>query len=302
MFARRLILFLLTLSAILGCTREGRRTQTYTDEEGVVRLLPPAVPAGEQDSMAYLLAHYWDGMSFGDTLYSHDEEFVARALLGYRPYLSAGDSAHRAEAVRSLMSRAEVDTVAYVRLMDLSEELLYDRDYYDEYLPFAEAIIESDFPSEWDKVRPQEQVRSIRLNRPGTLANDFEYVTLQGDTARMSDLRGEPLVLFFYNAPCHSCGTKADEFGKSPLITSALAAGRLRILAVDKWGDEESWREKTRSMPKGWIHGRNYKDFDGMELYIIDHVPTIYLLDSQGRVFLRDTSLEEIEQQLTSVD
>ena len=216
MFARRLILFLLTLSAILGCTREGRRTQTYTDEEGVVRLLPPAVPAGEQDSMAYLLDHYWDGMSFGDTLYSHDEEFVARALRGYRPYLSAGDSAHRAVAVRSLMSRAEVDTVAYVRLMDLSEGLLYDREYYDEYLPFAEAIIESDFPSEWDKVRPQEQVRSIRLNRPGTLANDFEYVTLQGDTARMSDLRGEPLVLFFYNAPCHSCGTKADEFGKSP--------------------------------------------------------------------------------------
>lgn len=252
--------------------------------------------------MAYLLDHYWDGMSFGDTLYSRDEDFVARALLGYRPYLSAGDSAHRTEAVRSLMSRAEVDTVAYVRLMDLSEELLYDREYYDEYLPFAEAIIESDFPSEWDKVRPQEQVRSIRLNRPGTLANDFEYVTLQGDTARMSDLRGVPLVLFFYNAPCHSCGTRADELGESPVITSALAAGSLRILAVDKWGDEESWREKVRSMPKGWIHGRNYKDFDSMELYIIDHVPTIYLLDSEGRVLLRDTSIEEIGQQLTSAD
>ncbi len=53
-------------------------------------------------------------------------------------------------------------------------------------------------------------------------------------------------------------------------------------------------------MTKGWIHGRNYRDFDGMELYIIDHVPTIYLLDSQGRVFLRDTSIEEIGQQLTS--
>ena len=39
-----------------------------------------------------------------------------------------------------------------------------------------------------------------------------------------------------------------------------------------------------------------------MELYIIDHVPTIYLLDSEGHVLLRDTSLEEIEQQLTSVD
>ena len=298
MLTKRLIPLLLVLAVSVGCTREDPRTQTCTDEEGIVRLLPPAVPTGEQDSMAYLLDHYWDGMSFGDTLYSHDEEFVARTLRGYRPYLSAGDSAHRAEAVRSLMSRAEVDTVAYVRLMDLSEELLYDREYYDEYLPFAEAIIESDFPSEWDKVRPQEQVRSICLNRPGTLANDFEYVTLRGDTTRMSDLRGEPLVLFFYNAPCHICGTKADELGKSPLITSALAAGTLRVLALDKWGDVESWREKVQDMPTGWIHGRNYKDFDGMELYVIEHVPTIYLLDSQGRVLLRDTSLEEIEQQL----
>ena len=298
MLTKRLIPLLLALAVSVGCTREDPRTQTYTDEEGVVRLLTPTVPVGEQDSTAYLLDHYWDGMSFGDTLYSHDEDFVARALLGYRPYLSSADSAHRAEAVRSLMSRAEVDTVAYVRLMDLSEELLYDREYYDEYLPFAQAIIASDFPSEWDKVRPQEQVRSICLNRPGTLANDFEYVTLRGDTARMSDLRGEPLVLFFYNAPCHSCGTKADELGKSPLITSALAAGTLRVLALDKWGDVESWREKVRGMPTGWIHGRNYKDFDGMELYVIEHVPTIYLLDSQGRVLLRDTSLEEIERQL----
>lgn len=55
-------------------------------------------------------------------------------------------------------------------------------------------------------------------------------------------------------------------------------------------------------MTMGWIHGRNYRDFDGMELYIIDHVTTIYLLDSEGRVLLRDTSLEVIEQQLTSVD
>ena len=39
-----------------------------------------------------------------------------------------------------------------------------------------------------------------------------------------------------------------------------------------------------------------------MELYIIDQVPTIYLLDSEGRVLLRDTSLEQIEQQLISVD
>ena len=39
-----------------------------------------------------------------------------------------------------------------------------------------------------------------------------------------------------------------------------------------------------------------------MELYVIEHVPTIYLLDSQGRMLLRDTSLVEIEQQLTSVD
>lgn len=37
-----------------------------------------------------------------------------------------------------------------------------------------------------------------------------------------------------------------------------------------------------------------------MELYIIEHVPTICLLDSDGRVLLRDTCLEEITQQLAA--
>lgn len=36
-----------------------------------------------------------------------------------------------------------------------------------------------------------------RLITPGELAPDFELVDVQGDSIRLSDLRGKPLVLAF---------------------------------------------------------------------------------------------------------
>lgn len=296
-----LLLTILLLVLATSCGGGPRQTAVYTDEEGLVRLLPPEVPAGEADSLGYLLDHYWDGMIFSDTLYSHSVDFMLRAMAGYIPALEAGDSLRRAEAVRSLMQRAEVDTLAYVRLMDLSEQLLYDKGLYDEYLPFAYAIVESDFPMEWDKARPEEQIRSIRLNRPGTLASDIPFETLSGDTMRISDLRGKPTILFIYNAPCHTCWGEAEEIDRSPVIGPLVMQGRVTVLALDKWGEKAIWHDIAVQLPPKWIHGANYTDIDTMEHYIVESVPSVYLLDADGRVLLRNASLPELKQQLAQL-
>lgn len=298
---RRTLFLLLLVTLLASCGGKTARTSVYTDEEGLVRLLPPEVPAGVTDSLGYLLDHYWDGMVFSDTLYSHSADFMLRAMAGYIPALQAGDSLGRAEAVRSLMQRAEVDTLAYVRLMDLSEQLLYDKGLYDEYLPFAYAIVESEFPMEWDKARPEEQIRSIRLNRPGTLASDIPFETLSGDTMRISDLRGKTTILFIYNAPCHTCRGEAEEIDRSPVIGPLVMDGRVTVLALDKWGQRSVWHDIAQQMPPKWIHGANYTDIDSMEHYIVESVPSIYLLDADGRVRLRNAHLPELEQHLSEL-
>lgn len=300
----RLIIGALLVALLLVACGSGRerKTATYMDEAGVTRLCLPEVPPETTDSVAFLLDHYWDRMAFVDTLTSHDEAFMRRALVGYIPYLTAGDSSRRATAVSELMHRAEVDTLAYVHLMDLSEELLYDRGRREEYLPFAQAIVASSFPTEWDKARPQVQIRTILLNRPGTLASDFDYFTPAGDSVRLSDLRGKPLLLFIYNSPCHLCHGEADTYGRLDHFSAAVEEGRVRALAVDKWGNEVQWLEEIKDFPKGWLHGRNYRDFEGTELYVIDHVPTVFLLDPDGRVLLRDTDPMEVESMVSQLE
>lgn len=286
------------LLSLLACSA-GRRTEVYVDEEGVVWLdtlpTPSALTTPEEQS-AYQVAHYWDRMDFSDTVYARDRDFIERTLARYVVYLPSADSTISYPAVADLMQRAETDSLSYSLLAHLADDL-YEAGEYESYLPFARAILESDFLSEADRMTPEYQIRLVMLNRPGTLASDFDYVTLSGDTLRMSSLRGKPLVLFFYNASCHSCYSVAVRMESSTVISTAVAEGKVSVLAIDKMGDVDAWRASVRSeMPRAWLHGYNYTQLYNTELYNIDAVPTIYLLDEDGVVLLRETTPEEIEQ------
>ena len=60
--------------------------------------------------------------------------------------------------------------------------------------------------------------------------------------------------------------------------------------------DLEEWLAHLNGMPAGWVHGYD----KGMEitqkrLYDIKAIPTIYLLDRDKNVILKDTSIEAVE-------
>lgn len=292
-------LTILLLLSLFSCSSDRRRTEVYLDEEGVVWLdtIPtPATLSTLAEQSDYQVAHYWDRMDFSDSVYARDPDFMRRTFARYIAYLPAADSTISYPAVTDLMQRAETDSLSYSLLAHLADDL-YERGDYESYLPFAQAILESDFLSVADRMTPEYQIRMVRLNRPGTVANDFDYVTLGGDTLRMSSLRGKPLVLFFYNATCHTCHSVAARMDSSTAISTAVAEGKVNVLAIDKMGDVDAWRASVRSdMPRAWLHGYNYTQLYNTELYNISAVPTIYLLDKDGTVLLRETTPEELEQ------
>ncbi len=294
---------LLALSPILllilsSCTKE-KHTAVYLDQAGVAWLDTVPIPSdlsSPEERAEYQLLHYWDGLVFTDETYTHDADFMSRVFDRYVSQLQEVDSATAYPAVEDLMRRAEADSVSYYVFTHLADGL-YERGDYESYLPFARAIIASDYPTEVDKMIPEYQLSLVLKNRPGTPATDFTYHTIDGMSS-MSSLLGErPLILFFYNVSCHTCHRVMADIESSEILSTAISNGKLSVLTVDKMGPLEDWTSSLKDeLPKGWIHGYNYTDLYDTDLYNIKGVPTIYLLDKDGTVLIREASVASLEQ------
>ena len=87
-----------------------------------------------------------------------------------------------------------------------------------------------------------------------------------------------------------------------PAFLEMQEKGTLRVLAVYPDDNEEEWLLKSSGMPRGWIVGWNKQgDIRSKVLYEIRATPTLYLLDKQKRVILKDASLKQTIQYLSAV-
>lgn len=117
-------------------------------------------------------------------------------------------------------------------------------------------------------------------------APDFEAVTLDGETIRLSDLRGQPVVLIFFLYTCPHCH-HAMKFLRGQLDGLAEAA-RPAVLGVSVSGSPSAVRAELKS--KGFDFFPVVSDPDGRlrTLYgVVGGVPDILLIDKQGRIRAR---------------
>jgi len=72
---------------------------------------------------------------------------------------------------------------------------------------------------------------------------------------------------------------------------------QVQVLAIDPWGDRAKWKAYQTELSDKWING-----FDSdskvlsFNLYDLKASPTIYLLDENKKVLLKDTYLEPVIQ------
>ena len=80
----------------------------------------------------------------------------------------------------------------------------------------------------------------------------------------------------------------------------ALQDARVKVLAVYPYDDTELWKQKTLQTPGNWIDARG-ADGESLEsLYFIQATPSLYLLDSQKRVLLKDAPPQAVIRYLNT--
>jgi cytochrome c biogenesis protein CcmG/thiol:disulfide interchange protein DsbE len=133
----------------------------------------------------------------------------------------------------------------------------------------------------------------------GDEAPDFELNTLDGETIRLSDLRGTPVVLNFWASWCTPCRA---EF---PLLRNAhrSADGEFAVVGVDTGDIRGDGRQFARDQRADWPNGF---DVDGAvaRSYGVIGLPQTFFIRADGTIAARvpaELSEDTIREQLATI-
>ena len=295
------VLWLMLFTATAGCSQaqSGKKPAAVLPEKVFTLPQIPPVLISPGDRASYLVAHYWDGFDFSDTTLIARPEITEQAFadfLDVLPHVSPDESV---KALRGLMASASVDHTMLMYFTELAGKYLYDPNspFRNEefYIPVLEYIVSLPDLAELYKIRPRYRLELALKNRPGDVATDFTYTLSNGKSGRLSGIKSEYTVLFFNNPDCADCiSTKAFIVG-SALFRKLVLAKRLAVVAVYPDGDLSLWKKTT--YPPAWINGSN-PALSEARLYDLKAMPTLYLLDKDKRVILKDAPVGKIEEWL----
>lgn len=305
---RHLISAVITLSLMLatvpvttscgGASRHdgGVPSDTLAAEPTLPPLPMPPVPSTlttPTARAAYLLAHFWDAMDWNDSTLLASESFMEQHFADYFVVLALADSTTASYGVTTMLKQASVNQKATDCIADISSRYLYNHDS-PMYQPVSYAVMVDAMLrlkqglSDATRLRLEQDRRSLLANRPGTQATDFEFVTRSETSTRLSRHYGKPTILMFYDSDCEICAKIEGWLAGSENINRAIAEGRLQVIAIDIFTPERAtWLEHARTLPSTWTVGYA-PTVDDEELYHVRATPSLYYLDPQGVITVRD--------------
>ena len=132
------------------------------------------------------------------------------------------------------------------------------------------------------------------LNRPGTPATDFRFIDTAGRKRTLYGIRAELLLLIFGNPDCQACKELQEALESREDLSAAIASGELKVVDIYIDDDVEGWKQRVAEYPASWINGYD-PDFVIRTdlLYNVRALPSLYLLDANKTVLLKDCTPEQ---------
>jgi peroxiredoxin/outer membrane lipoprotein-sorting protein len=140
------------------------------------------------------------------------------------------------------------------------------------------------------------QTGSFLLHQP---APDFELKTLEGDKVRLADLKGRPVLLSFWASWCGPCRREL------PLLSALYEQYKNKGLVILGVNDEGRGTARKFAETAGLtFQTLDDSNFKVNRLYRVRAIPTLFLIDPQGKiaVFFRGAKEpEKIRAALASI-
>ncbi len=321
---KQLFVLLLTIAGlllgILSCSFMSRggsepKSDSRLEEQAVENIpaasdtfLLPQIPVTLVDPFeraVYLVMHYWDRFDFTNRGLIDRPEITEQAFVDYIDILKHVPKENADESLAYTLEKASVDTAMYIHFGAMFEKYLYDFNspFRNEemYLPVIEQLEKSSLIPEGRKSSLRFQKEMARKNRVGNQAPNFSYTLPSGKSYKLHELTSEYTLLIFSNPGCNTCEAIIERIERSSEVNRVLSLNNpgqtmLTILTVYPDEDLDEWLAYLPNMPATWVHGYD----KGMrvsreKLYDIRAIPTIYLLDRDKMVILKDASVDDVE-------
>ncbi len=265
----------------------------------------PAIPDTLQtveSRSSYLVAHYWDRFSFADSLqFMNQPEMVEQALVDYVDLFRLVPAAEAENSLSALMDQASVTLNGFLFFYNTLEKYLYDATSpmrnESLFIPVLQKMMASNKLNDDDKLRPAMLLKSVSKNKVGSMAADFSYTKPDGSRHRFSEVQTPLTLLIFFDPECDDCHQVIMRLEKTDVLNQLTADRQLTVLAVYPGENKRLWQTMAQHMLPTWEIGMDESQtIYNKELYDILGFPSMYLLDQQKTVILKDASLTALEE------
>lgn len=262
----------------------------------------PTILTQPEERKVYLIVHYWDNFNFADTVLVNNRNITEQGIADFLATLADRTLSEslKAESLDNFCGSLEQQTYAQKIFLQLMEDYLYNPNspFYNEslYALFLKRMLESKYVDGLKKSSLQFTLQLINRNSPGQKAMNFVYYLPDGSkhTLYQTRVRKNRLLLVFYDPDCPSCHDIMMEMIYDKLLKQEVDAGNLTVLAIYTEGNEKVWKDTLGELPEGWIVGTDREEIKQCCLYDLKAMPSLYLLDGDKKVILKDVSYRKI--------
>ena len=295
------------VSAVLIVAGCGQRKAEQFQALPFPDVLPPAMMEDPQDRAEYMAQNMWNGLTDPSRTYPCDSLLVSgvrradveQKFANWTQVLGMSSRPVAEKSVSRLYDRAlacekkDTSSNVFETFASLVDKYLFDpnsplRDE-DLYGAYASRLAAYEGYTEVQKEKYARDARLCALNKVGTKAADFRFADRRGKIRTLYGVEAPYTLLFFSNPGCEACMSIINVLKEDPQISSMISSGRLKVLNIYIDEDLDAWRSYMPVYPDEWYNGFD-PDFviRNETLYNVRAIPSLYLLDSDKTVLLKD--------------
>ena len=289
---------LFTLFVLWACTL----VQAQAQQSFPYPAIPDTLRSVEQRA-GYLSEHYWDNYNFADTLLLKSKEVTEQGFVNFIDILNRFnlDNASKGVAHKDIaqkgITRKDI-TQKGIAQKDITQqgiacftrkafsnaaakerfENLIEHYFEDQlspvrndrvYLIFLEEMKNSPCFDETEKERIAFKIKTTNKNLPGDIAINFKFKDESGKEHQLSDYKDQKVILYFYDPDCENCHE------------------------VSAW-------LKQQTIPADIKVLKMIADNHISYMYSLKNMPTIFLLDKENKVILKDCTAQELIENIST--
>lgn len=307
---RKLLFGLCAILVVLAsCRWDKPATAPSQSEDDTITCIghPPVPVMLDSPSLRqrYLALHFWDLVNVPDTHYIHHPKLLDARWDRYILLLAGVDSSTAHQSLERLITRFIANPPLTLYFLQKAEGTWYDpngRLRQPQLYQYALDALEGTGVQDDAFLHYLAQVPMLRRNSLGTTAQDFTYTDRHGHRGTLHALRSPYLLLYLNNPDCQACQVLRRQFTQAPQLQQWIGKGQVTVLSVYTDDDEAMWEKCCQEYPAAWIVARDHhQQISEQGLYDLQAIPSLYLLDRDKQVLLRDAALGSILSYLQRV-